>query len=159
MDSVSHKKRTEIMRAVKSVGNKSTELRMVRFLREHHISGWRRGSKLYGRPDFLFKEGRTAVFIDGCFWHGCKHCRRNMRPSTNSNYWLAKITRNRKRDRQVNAELRRRGWQVLRMWEHEMLKAPQTLIRRIQKTLIRGAHEKKNEGLQPRSRAGERRNP
>lgn len=69
------------------------------------------------RPDIVFKMARLAVFVDGCFWHGCEeHCRR---PGSNSDYWTAKIDRNSKRDHIVDAALEAEGWTVLRYWEHE----------------------------------------
>jgi DNA mismatch endonuclease, patch repair protein len=77
-----------------------------------------RGSKLTGRPDFVFPKLKLAVFVDGCFWHGCpKH---GTRPKANAGFWLAKITGNKARDRRVNRLLRAEGWRVLRIWEHEL---------------------------------------
>lgn len=58
------------MSAVRSRGNRSTELRLIAVLRAHGLTGWRRGSRLTGRPDFVFRARRLAVFVDGCFWHG-----------------------------------------------------------------------------------------
>ena len=109
------------MAAIKSRGNRSTELRFLAGLRWHGITGWCRNSQVTGRPDFLFQKERVAVFIDGCFWHGCAtHMRL---PSANREYWKAKIEANRRRDRRVGAALRKLGWSVLRVWEHE-LKGP-----------------------------------
>lgn len=68
------------------------------------------------RADVVFVAKRVAVFVDGCFWHGCpEHCRS---PSSNVAYWEAKIERNRARDRRVTQALRDGGWVVLRIWEH-----------------------------------------
>lgn len=62
------------MAAIRSCGNRGTELRLIAFMRAHGITGWRRGAKLTGKPDFVFPAKRLAVFVDGCFWHGCpKH--------------------------------------------------------------------------------------
>ena len=73
---------------------------------------------LPGKPDIIFVRARVAVFVDGCFWHGCpKHCRR---PSSNKPYWDAKIDRNIARDRRVSRELRALGWRVIRVWEHDV---------------------------------------
>ncbi|WP_427869568.1 very short patch repair endonuclease [Leucobacter luti] len=67
--------------------------------------------------DLLFTRARTAVFIDGCYWHGCpKH---STTPATNKDYWEAKLLRNRSRDIETTAVLEERGWLVLRFWEHE----------------------------------------
>ena len=69
------------------------------------------------RPDLVFKRARVAVFVDGCFWHGCpEHCRR---PGSNVDYWNAKIERNRSRDVRNEAALAGAGWTVVRVWEHE----------------------------------------
>jgi DNA mismatch endonuclease (patch repair protein) len=72
------------------------------------------------RPDFVFRARRVAVFVDGCFWHGCpRHYRR---PGSRRAFWDAKIARNQERDREVTRALRRAGWTVLRVWEHELAK-------------------------------------
>lgn len=106
------------MSAVRSRGNKATEMRLAKFFRKHGIKGWRRHLPLLGKPDFVFRKGRLAVFVDGCFWHGCpKHLRR---PKGNRRYWQQKIERNRKRDLFVTRNLRRTGWRVSRVWEHEL---------------------------------------
>lgn len=67
--------------------------------------------------DLLFTRARVAVFIDGCYWHGCPE--HFSMPATNRDYWSAKIGGNQERDAQTTAELARRGWLVLRFWEHE----------------------------------------
>ena len=117
-DFLSKRKRSELMSRVRSHGNKGTELRLIQVFRANGITGWRRGSKLPGRPDFVFPKLKTAVFVDGCFWHGCpKH---GTFPKTRASFWLAKITGNKARDRRVNRLLRARGWNVTRVWEHEL---------------------------------------
>jgi DNA mismatch endonuclease, patch repair protein len=117
-DTVSKEKRSEIMRAVRSSGNRNTELVLVRLLRQHKISGWRRHVGMTGNPDFVFRKQKVALFVDGCFWHGCaRHCRM---PKSNSGYWIPKIASNKNRDRRVTRVLRRAGWQVIRIWEHQI---------------------------------------
>lgn len=111
-------KRSEVMSRIRGRGNASTEVRMIRLFREHGIKGWRRNWPLPGKPDFVFPKRRIALFVDGCFWHRCPKCYR--KPSTNAEFWEAKIGRNVVRDREVNRELRKRGWRVLRVWEHEL---------------------------------------
>ena len=116
MDTVSPIERSRIMARVKSEGNKSTESAVVALLREARLSGWRRHYPLEGKPDFVFPQKRIALFVDGCFWHGCqKHCRI---PHTNRNYWINKISANTKRDNRVRRHLRVKGWTVIRIWEH-----------------------------------------
>jgi DNA mismatch endonuclease (patch repair protein) len=147
-DTVSRAKRSEIMRAVRSRGNKDTELALMRVFRAHGIAGWRRQVQLTlgrsrgdetqtsrrplaadsirsssrgllrVRPDFVFREARLAVFVDGCFWHGCpKHA---TQPKNNAPFWRKKIAGNKTRDRLVTRTLRRHCWRVLRIWEHEL---------------------------------------
>jgi DNA mismatch endonuclease (patch repair protein) len=75
------------------------------------LADWRR------RADLVFPRARTAVFIDGCFWHGCPD--HGAAPKSNAAWWQAKIARNRERDAETDARLRAAGWIVLRIWEHE----------------------------------------
>ncbi len=118
------------MVAIKGKGNKTTEAEFLRQLRDHKISGWRRQpKKVYGSPDFLFRKARTVLFVDGCFWHGCKkHC---IMPKSNRKYWNHKIARNKIRDRVVNAFYKAKGWKVLRIWEHDIQKSPEKAVRRL----------------------------
>jgi DNA mismatch endonuclease, patch repair protein len=117
-DTVSKKKRSQIMAAVRSRGNKATELSLIQIFRRHGVKGWRRHLPMLGCPDFIFRKERLAVFMDGCFWHGCpKHWRK---PKGNRRYWRHKFERNRQRDLFVTRSLRRTGWRVLRVWEHDL---------------------------------------
>jgi DNA mismatch endonuclease, patch repair protein len=68
------------------------------------------------RPDVVFVGAGVAVFVDGCFWHGCPEHGRS--PSTNDHYWGPKLRRNRERDNQQTQALEAAGWQVIRLWEH-----------------------------------------
>ena len=106
------------MSRIRSNWNFSTEMRFIKIMRKFRISGWRRRSKLIGRPDFVFNKQKVVVFVDGDFWHGNpKACRI---PKSNTEYWTAKIARNRQRDREVSRALRRDGWHVLRVWESSL---------------------------------------
>ena len=118
-DVFSKRKRSLVMAAIRSKGNKETELKLASILRAHGIKGWRRHSPLPGKPDFIFRKKGVAVFVDGCFWHGCPQHGRS--PTSNQQYWLAKLQRNKRRDREVNLLLRNRGWKVLRLWEHQLV--------------------------------------
>jgi DNA mismatch endonuclease (patch repair protein) len=122
-------KRSAIMKAVLSKGNKSTEQKLIHLFNENHITGWRRNYKVIGHPDFVFPKQRVAIFVDGCFWHG--HDCRNTRPKANEEYWTKKRERNMKHDREVTALFEKRGWTVLRIWECELKKKnqPATLLR------------------------------
>lgn len=108
-------KRSAVMSLIRSRGNRDTELRMIALLRAHHITGWRRAAPLPGKPDFIFRAEKVAVFVDGCFWHGCP--RHGRVPSSRLAYWAPKLARNTQRDRAVTRDLRASGWTVLRIWE------------------------------------------
>ena len=128
--------RSRVMAAVRSRGNRSTELVLVTAFKEHKITGWRRHYRITGKPDFAFPHARLAVFVDGCFWHGCPRC--GSLPTSNREYWKAKIERNTRRDRLQTKELKGRGWLVLRIWEHD-LRGPTLgrVVRRIKTQLTR----------------------
>jgi DNA mismatch endonuclease, patch repair protein len=132
VDVFSPAKRSRIMASVKSTGNRGTEAKLADLLRRRGINGWRRKATVFGKPDFIFRRERLAVFVDGCFWHSCPlHA---SRPKTNTAFWMKKFTANRKRDRLVNKELRALGWTILRIWEHE-LRQPESVVRRINHSL------------------------
>lgn len=113
-------KRSQIMSKVRSTGNASTELKLIAEFRERKITGWRRKSKIFGHPDFIFPKLRVAVFVDGCFWHG--HDCRNTKPKDNADYWRAKIERNQRRDQAATERLTALGYRVVRIWECEFQK-------------------------------------
>lgn len=132
-DIYSRTKRAEIMSLVRGRGNRSTELLVVRLFRKCGISGWRRHVRLTGRPDFTFKDARVAVFIDGCFWHLCPV--HGTIPKDNSEFWEAKLTANRDRDRRVERILRGKGWRVVRIWQHDIRQRPDASVRRVTRAL------------------------
>lgn len=107
------------MKAIRSRGNKTTERRMRSVLLRAGVRGWEMHcSELPGKPDFVFRQIRLALFVDGCFWHGCHKC--GHVPRQNRTYWSVKLMRNRARDVRVRRELKRLGWTVVRVWEHEL---------------------------------------
>ena len=108
-------KRSAVMSLIRSRGNRATELRLIALMREHSITGWRRNARVFGKPDFVFGAAKLAVFVDGCFWHGCP--RHATIPTNNRAFWKAKLARNAARDRKVTRTLRSSGWTVLRVWE------------------------------------------
>jgi DNA mismatch endonuclease, patch repair protein len=83
--------------------------------------------KLAGRPDIVFPGRRIAIFVDGCFWHGCPD--HGVRPKSNSQFWDKKITENIQRDKRNTRQLSKEGWTVLRFWEHDIKKdLPKVLL-------------------------------
>lgn len=83
----------------------------LRFRVDRALPGTRR------RADLTFVSARIVVFVDGCFWHGCP--RHATWPKTNAAWWRAKIEQNKRRDSDTSQQLRRTGWAVVRVWEHE----------------------------------------
>jgi len=92
---------------------------------------------LPGCPDLVFWSQRIAVFCDGDFWHGREWSKRKSRLAAgwNADYWVAKIDRNRRRDRVVTSALRRLGWRVIRVWENDVRRDPRGIATRIFKSV------------------------
>jgi DNA mismatch endonuclease (patch repair protein) len=117
-DWLTREQRSRNMASIRSKDNAATERVLLKLLRDARISGWRRHLDLPGKPDFVFPLSRLAIFIDGCFWHGCPRCYRL--PGDNRPYWKRKLLSNRLRDRTRTRELRSGNWRVLRIWEHSL---------------------------------------
>jgi DNA mismatch endonuclease (patch repair protein) len=94
---------------------------------------YRIGYKIPGKPDLVFVSAKVAIFIDGCFWHGCPI--HGEQPKTNENFWATKIHKNKLRDQQVNSQLMTLGWTVLRCWEHEITSNLDACIEKILTTI------------------------
>jgi DNA mismatch endonuclease (patch repair protein) len=124
-DTFSKEKRSQIMSKVRS---KETRLELqfrdlLKGLR------FRYQPTMIGKPDFAIKKYKIAIFIDSCFWHKCpEHFRQ---PSTNKKYWVPKINRNVERAKEVNKQLKKDGWTVLRFWEHDVKKNPDRCIKKV----------------------------
>jgi DNA mismatch endonuclease (patch repair protein) len=120
MDTLTPEQRSRRMALVRSKGNRSTEWRFRSALVRNEIRGWlMHPADVPGLPDFVFSDDKIAVFIDGCFWHRCPSCRRTT-PATNRDYWMKKLMLNAARARHIERQLRRRGFRVMRVWEHEL---------------------------------------
>jgi len=142
--------RSALMSKVRARGNATTELALARVLRTEGLAGWRRHRLLVGgrgapawkvRPDFVFPLRRWAVFVDGCFWHGCP--RHGTRPAGNAAFWRRKFVANRARDRRNTRQLRSAGWRVLRLWEHELRPSARArLLRKLRRFAAAPANKK-----------------
>lgn len=132
MDRVNKETRSRVMSAVRSKHTR-LEARLLSILLHGNVTGFTLHEKsLPGTPDVVFEQAKTVIFLDSCFWHGCpKHFRR---PASNTVYWEAKLESNIKRDRFQRRELRRTGWRVIRVWEHE-LKSAALVLRKIRLVL------------------------
>lgn len=129
-------KRSQVMSRIRGKGNKSTELTLAAAFRQQGVVGWRRhvllkprvvaedlplnrlAQRISVRPDFIFRAQRLAIFVDGCFWHGCPE--HSKRPATNVEFWEKKLAGNSQRDQRATRALQAAGWIVVRIWEHEL---------------------------------------
>ena len=115
MDRHTKKQRSHNMSMIRSTKTKP-ELMLKRIMRIMGFSYQPKG--IIGKPDFASKKYRIAVFIDGCFWHKCpKHY---IKPKSNIDFWKDKIRKNVKRDRTTTKKLKKDGWKVIRIWEHDL---------------------------------------
>lgn len=136
MDNVSPSVRSAIMSKVRSKGNRSTERRLRALLIGAGIKGWRTNAKeITGTPDFVFEKKRLAIFVDGCFWHGCPKCYR--RPKSKRKFWDTKVAENQARDQRVNRKLKKDGWDVFRLFECEIRENIPTIMDRIRRIKAR----------------------
>jgi DNA mismatch endonuclease (patch repair protein) len=94
------------------------------------------GVGLPGKPDLVFSGLKTVVFVDGCFWHGCPE--HYVRPRSRHRFWARKLRENVLRDRRQSQELDSMGWRVLRLWEHDVLGAPDKTAAAVE-AMVRGA--------------------
>jgi len=133
-DFLTKAQRSVLMASIKGKANKRTELVLVTLMRKHGLKGWRRHYPIAGKPDFVFTKEKVAIFVDGCFWHGCPlHYRP---PSTNELFWIEKVKTNRSRDASSSRVLRKKGWRVIRIWEHD-LKRCVWVLKRISEALAK----------------------
>lgn len=117
MDNLTEEQRRKNMQNIRSAGT-AAERKIMHELRRRKIYFAKYVTKLTGKPDIVFRRKRVVIFIDSDFWHG--HPTRCIKPKTNPEYWQNKIAGNRERDKQVNKELRRNGWKVIRIWEYNI---------------------------------------
>ena len=114
-------KNEAVSRVMRSNKGKNTqlELKFRKALRKAGLKEYKIHVKnLPGRPDVVFVKSKLAIFIDGCFWHGCSKC--FVTPKSNRSFWLKKIQKNKLRDQKVSRQLRYKGWRVLRLKEHRL---------------------------------------
>ncbi len=131
-------KRSQVMAAIRSRGNASTELAVVSAFQRNKVRGWRRHrpvrvSQRTIHPDFVFPKSDLVIFVDGCFWNQCSF--HSTVPASRNRYWAMKLAANKARDRRDVRALRRSGWKVLRVWEHSVRKDPDGVARRVLKAM------------------------
>jgi DNA mismatch endonuclease (patch repair protein) len=134
MDTVDRATRSRIMASVKTK-NTDIELLVFRELRKRGASFRKHYQQLPGTPDIVFTRSKTAIFIDGDFWHGYRYP--TWQKKIKSTFWRNKIETNILRDRRNFATLRRNGWKVLRFWGHEVKSDPQKVVSTIIGTALK----------------------
>jgi DNA mismatch endonuclease (patch repair protein) len=117
MDTVTKKKRSWIMSRIRSTGTKPERV-VSGILRRGRVGFFQHVKELPGNPDFVLCSGKTALFVHGCFFHGCPiHYKA---PKSNVDFWVSKVQANMRRDVRSVKALWRRGWHVIRVWEHSL---------------------------------------
>ena len=131
MDIWSKEKRSEVMSRILSTNTKPEMcVRKMLFSRGYRYR--LHDPRLPGKPDIVLPKYRAAIFVHGCFWHLHARCRDGTIPKTRANYWKEKLLKNRERDKKHMRELRKQGWQVLRLWECEIEKKTEKVINRLE---------------------------
>ena len=113
MDRFDKETRSRIMSNIRSISKiERIPVKLAHLHMRHQPKG------IYGKPDFANKSRKVALFIDGCYWHGCpEHYKES---KTNTKFWRDKIERNKQRDMEVTEKLETDGWTVIRIWECEL---------------------------------------
>ena len=125
---------TKVMKANRSKDT-GPEVRLRQLIRQSGITGYRKNYPgLPGKPDVYFSKTGVAVYIHGCFWHRCPHCKPNL-PKSNIDFWEAKFNANRSRDTRVKSELRKMGVSSVTIWECQLKRKPTYCIGRIKSNL------------------------
>lgn len=130
-DVFTKEKRSEVMSKIRSKDT-TIEMKLRRNL-------WKKGYryrvhyKTIGSPDIAFPKEKIAIFVDGCFWHKCPICYR--KPKSNKDYWIPKIKKNCERDKKNTKYLEKKGWMVIRIWEHEIRKNLNDVVKKIENNL------------------------
>ncbi len=127
-DVFSKEKRSEIMSLIRA-RNTGIEKTVFSHLRREGVYFQKHYDKIKGRPDIAIPSKRLAVFIDGDFWHGYKF--EEWQDRIPKEYWREKISANIARDKKNRARLRREGWRLIRVWEHQLKKSPDKTLKRI----------------------------
>lgn len=128
MDKVSKEQRSYNMSRIKSK-NTRLEIKVFEALELNNLKFLKHYKDLPGKPDVVFFEKKIAVFIDSDFWHGWRF--KDWQARLPNSYWLNKISQNIERDRKSRIKLRRMGWKVIRIWEHQLIKNEKRVINKL----------------------------
>lgn len=126
--------RSRIMGAIKSKDSE-VEIKFRKVLWKTGIRYRKNVERYFGKPDILLKKHKTVIFIDSCFWHGCRH--HGKLPKFHRSFWKAKIERNKQRDKEVRSYYKKKGWKIIRFWEHQIKKNPDEAVEEIKKAFLK----------------------
>ena len=116
-DKFSKQKRSEIMSKVRNKDSK-IEILLRKELWKNGFRYRKNSAKYFGKPDIVLPKHKTVIFVDSCFWHGCK--KHGSMPQTRREFWENKISRNKARDKEVSRFYKKEGWNIIRIWEHNL---------------------------------------
>ncbi len=131
-DIFTKKKRSEVMSKVRHKDSKIE----VEFRKKLWAKGFRyskNSTKYFGKPDIVLPKYVTVIFVDSCFWHGCK--KHGSIPSTRTKFWTQKIDRNKARDKEVNKHYKKESWEAIRIWEHDLKRSSSAEVKKVVKYL------------------------
>lgn len=123
MDNLTKEQRRKNMQAIRS-SNTAIEKKLGKILWSKGLRYRKNDKTVLGRPDFVFKKAKVAVFCDGTFWHGKNWNQEKLKIKSNRTYWFDKIEKNIMRDKKTNKSLKKEGWLVVRFWADEINKHP-----------------------------------
>ena len=129
-DNLSKEKRSRVMASIRGKDTRP-EIMIRKMLWQKGLRYRIHNKTVFGTPDISIKKKKLAVFIDGCFWHGCKRCYQE--PKSNVKFWRKKIKDNRERRIDVKSRLKSEGWKIIEMWEHEILGNHKSLERKLKR--------------------------
>lgn len=136
-DKISKEKRSQLMSKIKS-NDTAIEIQVRRWLFSNGFR-FRKNDKRYpGNPDIVLPKYKTAIYVNGCFWHGhsSKECKIQHIPKTNTEYWQNKIDKNKKNDLKHYAEMRELGWKVIVVWECELQNNSEKYLKSLTEKII-----------------------
>lgn len=127
-DTMSREKRSVVMSRIRGKDT-GPELALRRGLWAAGVRGYRLRPSLPGRPDITFIGKKVAVFVDGCFWHGCPKCYKA--PASHAEFWRRKLKETQRRGEAADEKLKSMGWNTMHFWEHEVEAQPHEVIKQI----------------------------
>jgi len=131
-DNLSREKRSKVMASIRGKNTKP-EVTIRKILWKKGMRYRLHNKSVFGTPDISIKKKKIAIFVDGCFWHGCNRCYKE--PKTNVEFWRNKIIQNKKRRIKVRRHLKKEGWRILEFWEHEINSDPVLVSKKIKLVL------------------------